>query len=59
MDYNWKFYDQDGPDWPIRKQKDLDDLFFEYKEKLGKISYKIHSIKNSQVENVQKFLANL
>lgn len=59
LDYNWKFYDQDGPDWPIRKQKDLDDLFFEYKEKLGKISYKIHSIKNSQVENVQKFLANL
>lgn len=59
VDYNWKFYDQDGPDWQIRKQEDLDNLLAEYQEKLGNISYKIHSIKASQLENVQKFLDNL
>lgn len=59
LDYNWKFYDQDGPDGPIRKQEALDDLLAEYSEKLGKISFKIHSIKDSQIENVKNFLKNL
>lgn len=59
LDCYWKFYDQDWPDWPIRKQEDLDNLLAEYQRKLGKMSYKVHSIKDSQVENVQKFLANL
>ena len=59
LDYNWKFYDQDWPDWPIRKEEDLDDLLAEYQEKLVNISYKIHSIKDSQVENVKNFLDNL
>ena len=59
LDYNWKFYDQDGPDWPIRKHENLDNLFAEYREKLGNISFKLHSIKASQIENVQKFLENL
>ena len=59
LDPNWKFYDQDWPDWPIRKKEALDNLLAEYSEKLGKISYKIHSIKDSQVENVKNFLKNL
>lgn len=59
LDYNWKFYDQDGPDWPIRKKENLDNLLAEYRKKLGNISYKVHSIKDSQVWNVKNFLDTL
>ena len=56
LDYNWKIYDQDWPDWPIRTNITLDDLLSEYKEKLGNLTYKIHDIKDSQKENVKNFI---
>ena len=56
LGYDWKICDQDGPDWPIRTNISLDDLLIEYREKLWRISYKVHSIKDAQKENVEKFI---
>ena len=60
IDNNWNFYDQDGPDWPIRLGENIDNLFEEYKEKLWWTTYyQIHILNKDLSLNVEDFLNNL
>ena len=59
LDWNWKFYDQDGPDWPIRITKSLDDLLYEYKSLFGTAYYQVHALSQKQSSNVENFISRL
>jgi hypothetical protein len=60
LDYNWNFYDQDGPDWPIRLWENIDYLLDEYKEKLWWTAYyQIHILNKDLSMNVESFLNDL
>ena len=60
LDNIWNFYDQDGPDWPIRLGEDMEELLEEYKEKLGWTAYyQIHILNKDLSTKVEDFLDNL
>ena len=59
IDYNWEFYDQNGPDWPIRLWKNIDDLLYEYKELFWTAYYQIHILNQNLSIKVENFLADL
>ena len=60
LDYDWNFYDQDGPDWPIRLGKNMENLFEEYKEKLwGTTYYQVHILNKDLSTKVEDFLDEL
>ena len=57
IDYNGKFYDQDGPDWPIRLWENIDDLLHEYEENLWWTAYyQIHILDKDLSTKVENFL---
>ena len=57
LDYDWNFYDQDGPDWPIRLWENIDYLLDEYKEKLWWTAYyQIHILDKDLSMKVGNFL---
>jgi len=59
VDYNWKFYDQDGPDWPIRSWRNIEDLLHEYRELFWTSYYQIHTLNKDLSTKVEDFLDNL
>ncbi len=64
LDYNWNFYDQDGPDWEIRgigkKRWRLEELLDEYEEKLWWTAYyQIHILNKDLSAKVENFLDDL
>ena len=57
IDYDWNFYDQDWPKWPIRLWENIDYLLDEYKEKLWWTAYyQIHILDKDLSMKVEKFL---
>ena len=57
IDYDWNFYDQDWPNWPIRLWENIDYLLDEYKEKLWWTAYyQIHILDKDLSMKVEKFL---
>jgi len=60
VDYNGNFYDQDGPDWPIRIWENMENLLQEYVENLWWTAYyQIHILDKDLSMKVQHFLDNL
>jgi hypothetical protein len=60
IDNEWNFYDQDGPDWPIRLGENMEDLFEEYKEKLWWTTYyQVHILNKNLSTKVENFLDDL
>lgn len=64
VDYNWDFYDQDGPDWEIRgiwgRKWRLEELLHEYNEKLWWTAYyQVHILNKDLSMKVEDFLDNL
>lgn len=60
IDNEWNFYDQDGPDWPIRLGENMEDLFEEYKGKLWWTTYyQVHILNKDLSLKVEDFLDDL
>jgi len=60
VDYNGNFYDQDGPDWPIRICENMENLLQEYVENLWWTAYyQIHILNKDLSMKVEHFLDNL
>ena len=60
VDYNGNFYDQDGPDWPIRIWENMENLLQEYVENLWWTAYyQIHILNKDLSMKVEHFLDNL
>ena len=60
LDYDWNFYDQDGPDWPIRLWENIEDLLHEYKNMLWWTAYyQIHILNKDLSTKVENFLDDL
>lgn len=59
IDYNWNFYDQDGPDGLIRLWESVEDLLHEYKELFWTTYYQIHILDKNLSAKVEDFLDNL
>ncbi len=60
IDRYGNFYDQDGPDGPIRYQGNITDLLDEYKEKLWwKAYYKLYSLTESAETIIAQWLKDL
>ena len=59
VDYNWKFYDQDWPDWPIRLWRNVEDLLYEYKNLFWTAYYQVHILNKDLSTKVENFLNEL
>jgi len=60
LDYDNNFYDQDGPDWPVRLWKKIENLLHEYVENLWWTAYyQIHILNKDLSMKIEKFLNNL
>ena len=59
IDYNWKFYDQNGPDWPIRLWRNVEDLLYEYKKLFWTAYYQVHILNKDLSIKVENFLDDL
>ena len=60
IDYNWKFYDQDGPNWDIRLWGNIEDLLYEYEDILWWTAYyQIHILNKDLSTKVENYLDEL